>query len=131
MKELKYFHAVGCTCDKTGLIGDFIVDQEYYKETGKLAALDGKVFIGLVEMFRYANENGLKTGKINSNVNKPTYWKSKEEIKQALQQGKNVCWQNEGYKVSHAQNGLHITFKYSGYYSKLQDSEIKDCFIGV
>ena len=130
MKELKYFHAVGCTCDKTGLIGDFIIDQGYYKETGKLAALDGKVFIGLVEMFRYAKENGLKTGKINSKV-KPIYWENREEIKQALQQGKKVYWQNEGYKVSHAQNGLHITFKYNGYYSKLQDSEIKDCFIGV
>ena len=56
---------------------------------------------------------------------------SYNEIIQAIEKGKKVYWQNEGYKVSHAQNGLHITFKYNGYYSKLQDSEIKDCFIGV
>lgn len=129
MKELKYFHAVECTCDKTNLTGNFIIDQEYFKDTGKFAALDGKVFKCLVEMFQYANENDLKTGRICSNV-KPTYWESKEDIKQALQQGKSVCWKNEGYTVSHAQDGLYITFKYNGYYSKLQESEIKDCFIG-
>ena len=52
------------------------------------------------------------------------------EIIEALEQGLNVYWKNAGYKVSYAHNGLHITFLSNDYYSKLQDSEYQDCFIG-
>ena len=52
------------------------------------------------------------------------------EIIQAIKQGKNVYWKNTGYKVSHAHNGLYITFERNDYYSKLQESEYQDCFIG-
>lgn len=52
------------------------------------------------------------------------------EIIEALDKGLNVYWKNTGYKVSHAHNGLYITFLYNSYYSKLQDSEYQDCFIG-
>ena len=53
------------------------------------------------------------------------------EIVEALEQGLNVYWKNEGYIISHAQNGLYMTFIYNGYYSKLQKSEYNDCFIGA
>ena len=52
------------------------------------------------------------------------------EIIEALQQGLNVYCKNAGYTVSYAHNGLYITFLSNGYYSKLQDSEYQDCFIG-
>ena len=53
-----------------------------------------------------------------------------DEIVKALEQGKNVHWSNTGYIISHAHNGLHITFERNGYYTKLQESEYADCFIG-
>ena len=52
------------------------------------------------------------------------------EIVEALGKGLNVHWKNAGYKVSYSHNGLYITFLSNGYYSKLQDSEYQDCFIG-
>lgn len=52
------------------------------------------------------------------------------DIIEAVKQGKNVYWMNTGYTVSHAHNGLYITFERNSYYSKLQESEYQDCFIG-
>ena len=52
------------------------------------------------------------------------------EIMQALKNGFKVYWINTGYIVSHAHNGLYITFERNSYYSKLQESEYKDCFVG-
>ena len=52
------------------------------------------------------------------------------EIVEALGKGLNVYWKNAGYKVSYAHYSLYITFLYNSYYSKLQDSEHQDCFIG-
>lgn len=130
MKQLKFYHCIECTCHRTGLTGDFIIDQDYFKHTGEKASLDSLVFKNLTDLFRYANEKNINTGRINSKV-LPTYFESESEIKDLIKQGVIVCWKNEGYKVSHAQNGLHITFKRSGYYSKLQEDEYKDCFIGV
>ena len=52
------------------------------------------------------------------------------EIVEALGKGLNVYWKNAGYKVSYAHYSLYITFLYNSYYSKLQDSEYQDCFIG-
>ena len=130
MKQLKFYHCIECTCHRTGLTGDFIIDQDYFKHTGEKASLDSLVFKNLTDLFRYANEKNINTGRINSKV-LPTYFESESEIKDLIKQGVIVCWKNKGYKVSHAQNGLHITFKHSGYYSKLQEGEYKDCFIGV
>ena len=52
-----------------------------------------------------------------------------DEIVKALKQGKNVYWINTGYIISHAHNGLYVTFERNGYYTKLQESEYKDCSI--
>lgn len=54
---------------------------------------------------------------------------SYNEIMQAIQQGKKVYWYNKGYEVSIAQNALYITYKYNGYFSRLQKTEVKNCFI--
>lgn len=53
-----------------------------------------------------------------------------DEIIKALKQGKNVHWINTDYIISHAHNGLYVTFERNGYYTKLQESEYQDCFIG-
>lgn len=130
MKQLKYYHATSCTCHRTQQDGDFIIDIDYFKKTGELASLDDKVFVNLIDLFHYTNDSGIKTGMINSNV-KPTYFEDDKEIKELIAQGKKVYWKNEGYVVSDAHNGLHVTFKHSQYYSKLQENEYQDCFVGV
>lgn len=53
-----------------------------------------------------------------------------DEIVEALDKGLNVYWMSTGYTVSHAHNGLYITFERNSYYLKLQESEYQDCFIG-
>ena len=55
---------------------------------------------------------------------------SYDEIVKALKQGKVVHWSNEGYIVNFECNELHVIFERNGYYTKLQDSEYADCFIG-
>ena len=52
------------------------------------------------------------------------------EIIEALDKGLNVYWMTIGYKVSYTHNGLYITFERNSYYSKLQESEYQDCFVG-
>ena len=56
MKQLKVYHCIECTCHRTGLTGDFIIDQDYFKHTGEKASLDSLVFKNLTDLFRYANE---------------------------------------------------------------------------
>lgn len=53
-----------------------------------------------------------------------------DEIVKALKEGNKVHWKHTGYTVSHAHNGLYITFERNSYYSKLQESEYQDCFVG-
>lgn len=53
-----------------------------------------------------------------------------QDIIQALKKGLKVYWSNTGYTVSHAHNGLYVTFERNSYYSKLQESEYAACFIG-
>lgn len=55
---------------------------------------------------------------------------SYDEIVNALKQGLKVHWINTGYVISYAHNSLYITFERNNYYSKLQDSEYAECFIG-
>lgn len=128
MKQLKYHEAIACTCHRTGLTGDFLIDKTYFKETGELASLDDKVFSSLYELYTYTNACNYSTGRIRDK-HLPTFWGSVIEIKKLIEDGVNVYWQNEGYIVSNAHDGLHITYKYNGYYSKLQENEYKDCFI--
>lgn len=54
-----------------------------------------------------------------------------DEIVNALKQDKVVHWSNEGYIVNFECNELHVIFERNGYYTKLQDSEYADCFIGA
>ena len=129
MKQLKHYHAVNCVCDKTGMTGDFIIDIEYFKQHGKLSSLNNSVFDNLIDMFKYANENGIKTGRIYSKVF-PTYFENLQEVKDLLEQGVKICWKNEGYIVSNSNNELLVTYKYNQYCTKLQESEIIDCFVG-
>lgn len=53
-----------------------------------------------------------------------------DEIIKALKEGNKVHWSNPGYIVSHAHNGLYVIFERNSYYTKLQESEYKDCFVG-
>ena len=52
-----------------------------------------------------------------------------QQIKQAVQDGKNVFWSNEGYRVILQNDDLHTIFKYNESMCKLQECEYKDCFI--
>ena len=52
-----------------------------------------------------------------------------QEIIEALQNNV-VHWCNEGYRISFECNELHVFFERNGYYTKLQDSEYAECFIG-
>ena len=51
------------------------------------------------------------------------------QIKQAVQDGKDVFWSNEGYRVLLQNDGLYTIFKYNESMCKLQECEYKDCFI--
>ena len=55
---------------------------------------------------------------------------SYDEIIKALKEGNKVHWSNTGYIISHAHNSLYVTFERNSYYTKLQESEYKDCFVG-
>ena len=51
------------------------------------------------------------------------------QIKQAVQDGKDVFWSNEGYRVLLQNDDLYTIFKYNESMCKLQECEYKDCFI--
>ena len=52
-----------------------------------------------------------------------------QQIKQAVQDGKDVFWGNEGYQVILQNDCLYTIFKYNASMCKLQECEYKDCFI--
>ena len=52
-----------------------------------------------------------------------------QQIKQAVQDGKDVFWSNEGYRVLLQNDGLYTIFKYNESMCKLQDCFIKYTFI--
>ena len=52
-----------------------------------------------------------------------------QQIKQAVQDGKDVFWSNEGYRVILQNDDLHTIFKYNESMCKLQECEYKNCFI--
>ena len=52
-----------------------------------------------------------------------------QQIKQAVQDGKNVFWVNEGYQVILQNDGLYTIFKYNASMCKLHESELQGCFI--
>ena len=52
-----------------------------------------------------------------------------QQIKQAVLDGKDVCWSNEGYQVILENDDLYTIFKYNESMCKLQESEYGDCFI--
>lgn len=53
------------------------------------------------------------------------------EIYNALNEGKKVYWINLAYKVFIENNELYVINLYNDYMTKLQHSEINDCFVGV
>ena len=52
-----------------------------------------------------------------------------QQIKQAVQDGKDVFWSNEGYRVILQDDGLYSIFTHNESMCKLQESEYNDCFI--
>ena len=52
-----------------------------------------------------------------------------QQIKQAVQDNKDVFWSNEGYRVILQNDDLYTIFKYNESMCKLQECEYKDCFI--
>ena len=52
-----------------------------------------------------------------------------QQIKQAVQDGKDVFWVNEGYQVILENDELYTIFKYNESMCKLQECEYNDCFI--
>ena len=52
-----------------------------------------------------------------------------QQIKQAVQDGNDVFWSNEGYRVILQNDGLYTIFKYNASMCGLHESEYKDCFI--
>ena len=52
-----------------------------------------------------------------------------QQIKQAVQDGKDVFWGNEGYQVILENDCLYTIFKYNASMKELQEGEYKDCFI--
>ena len=52
-----------------------------------------------------------------------------QQIKQAVQDGKDVFWSNEGYRVILQDDRLYTIFKYNDSMCGLKECEYKDCFI--
>ena len=52
-----------------------------------------------------------------------------QQVKQAVQDGKDVFWGNEGYQVILQNDDLYTIFKHNASMCKLQEREYKDCFI--
>ena len=55
---------------------------------------------------------------------------SLNEICEAIHNGKNVYWMHKGYKVILDNDRLYTIFISNAWMCGLQDSELKDCFIG-
>ena len=52
-----------------------------------------------------------------------------QQIKQAVQDGKDVFWSNEGYRVILESDSLYTIFTHNESMCKLQECEYNDCFI--
>ena len=52
-----------------------------------------------------------------------------QQIKQAVQDGNDVFWSNEGYRVILQDACLYSIFTHNESMCKLQECEYKDCFI--
>ena len=52
-----------------------------------------------------------------------------QQIKQVVQDGKDVFWYNGSYRVILQNDCLYTVFKYNASMCKLQECEYNDCFI--
>ena len=51
------------------------------------------------------------------------------ELTRALDQGKTVHWQNDGYRVHWSGDAIRVTYTQNGFGSVLHASELQQCYV--
>lgn len=51
------------------------------------------------------------------------------ELTRALDQGKIVHWQNDGYRVHWSGDAIRVTYEQNGFGSVLHASELPQCYV--